>query len=419
MTESRHFDVLVVGAGPAGMAAAITAASGGAKVGIVDENPQPGGQIFRAKVGKLAPEVAKSVEKLAASGVELLNGLTIVDAPQPGVLMGATHKSMIILKYSKLILAVGARELFLPFPGWTLPNVMGIGGLQALVKSGLDVRGKRIVLSGSGPLLIAVGAYLKEYGAEVMAIVEQASTANLARFAAGMAKYPSKIKQGTPLIFGVGRLIQRGAWVESAHGKDKLESVKLNKSVGSIQCEYLGCSFGFVPNLELPMLIGCQVVDGFVKVDSLQNTSIANVFCAGEPTGIGGIELSVVEGKIAGFTASGHTERAQVLMPEKQKWQAFSRALDQAFALREELRGLVEPETIVCRCEDVRHRQLKGYDCGREAKLHTRCGMGPCQGRVCGASTRFLYGWEHGTVRPPLVPVPLAGLANEEQGKTK
>lgn len=419
MPEAFHFDILVVGAGPAGIEAAIAAASTGASVGIVDENPQPGGQIYRAKVGKLAPEVAKRIQGIETRGVKVLRSVTIFDAPEPGILIGATQNAVISLSYQKLILAVGARELFLPFPGWTLPNVMGVGGLQALVKSGLNVRGKRVVVAGSGPLLIAVGSYLKDYGAEVMAIVEQASTANLARFAAGMAKYPSKIKQGAPLILGVGRLIQRGAWVESASGKDKLESVKLNKSIGNIQCDYLACSFGFVPNLELPMLLGCQVVNGFVKVDRSQATSVPGIFCVGEPTGIGGLELSVVEGKVAGFSAIGKPDLAKELMLEKQKWQAFARELDQTFALRDELKSLVKPETVVCRCEDVRHSQLMGYDESRSAKLHTRCGMGPCQGRICGASTRFLYGWEHGSVRPPLIPVPLTGLVNGDSSISK
>jgi len=413
MVETSTFDVLIIGAGPAGIAAALSASTNGVKVGLIDENAVPGGQIYRSSGGQPHPEVRGQVLELASKGVSLFSGTTIVDAPEPGVLVGMTADGTQRFEAKQIILAVGARELFIPFPGWTLPNVMGVGGIQALVKSGLDVRGKRIVVAGSGPLLIAVGAYLKQHGAHVMAIAEQASTAKLASFTLTLARYPSKLKQGASLLVGIGRLLQRDAWVERADGTDKLESVKLNKSPGHIQCDYLACSFGFVPNIELPMLIGCAVRDGFVKVDEMQRTSVPNVFCVGEPTGIGGIDMSVVEGKIAGFAATGQADKARSMFAERQRWQYFADELDKAFALRPELKALAEAETVVCRCEDIRRQHLSHWDCGREAKLHTRCGMGPCQGRICGPATQYLFGWEHGTVRPPLVPTPLAGLETQ------
>ncbi len=247
-----------------------------------------------------------------------------------------------------------------------------------------------------------------------MAIVEQASTANLANFTLTLARYPSKLKQGATMVCGIGRLIQRGAWVERAEGYGKVESVKLNRSSGIIQCDYLACAFGFMPNLELPSLLGCQIVNGFVKVDELQATSVANVLCAGEPTGIGGIELSSVEGKIAGYAATGQFDRARLFFAERQRWRQFAQELERTFALRKELKSLATPETVICRCEDVKRQNLGCLESGRAAKLHTRCGMGPCQGRICGPATRFLFGWEHGTVRPPLVPTPLSGLESKE-----
>lgn len=418
MSDVLRFDILVVGAGPAGLAAALAASESGAKVGLVDENLLPGGQIYRASGGKLNPAVSGQVEALTAAGVQICGGLSVFDALEPGSLRALGKRGVVRLDYQKLILAVGARELFLPFPGWTLPNVMGVGGLQALVKSGLDVEGKRIVVAGSGPLLIAVGAYLKDHGAKVVCIAEQAGTANLAKFLTSLLKVPSKISQGVGLMSQVGSLIKRGTWVERADGKHKLESVKLNNSHASIPCDYLACAFGFVPNVELPLLLGCALADGFVKVDDLQLTTVDSVYCAGEPTGIGGIDLSIVEGKIAGYSSSHQPEKAGALVRERTKWQAFATALDRTFAPRPELKALATPETVVCRCEDVKLEQLAGWESSRSAKLHTRCGMGPCQGRICGPATRFLYGWDQGTVRSPLIPTPMSALdAETERGR--
>jgi len=415
MSEDLRFDVLVVGAGPAGLAAALAASESGAKVGLVDENLLPGGQIYRASDGKLNAAVVPQVEALTTSRVQVLSGLSVFDAPEPGSLRALGKNGVVRLEYQKLILAVGARELFLPFPGWTLPNVMGVGGLQALVKSGLNVEGKRIVVAGSGPLLIAVGAYLKDHCAKVVCIAEQASTANLAKFLTSLLKVPSKISQGVGLMSQVGSLLKRGTWVERADGKHKLESVKLNNSHSAVPCDYLACAFGFVPNIELPLLLGCTLSEGFVKVDDLQLTSVESVYCAGEPTGIGGIDLSIVEGKISGYSATHQLEKAGALFKERDKWQAFAKALDRTFAPRAELKALATPETVICRCEDVKLDQLAGWESSRSAKLHTRCGMGPCQGRICGPATRFLYGWDQGSVRSPLIPTPISALESSEE----
>lgn len=407
----QHFEVLVAGAGPAGLAAALAASSSGKQTGLLDENGCPGGQIYRATKGEPSAEMRKQIRDLQANGVAILGGTTVIDAPAPGTLIGISPAGPATFGYDRLILATGARELFLPFPGWTLPNVMGVGGLQAMVKSGMQIAGKRVVISGSGPLLLAVAAYLRKHGARVLAIAEQASAASLARFTAHLIRAcPSKLGQGAVLSFGAGRLLQCGSWVESAGGNSQLEAVKLNRSPGQTQCDYLACAFGFVPNLELPILLDCALDQGFVKVDQWQETSLPGVFCAGEPTGIGGVELSVVEGEIAGYAAIGQRYRAAALCAERSRRRLFAREMARAFALRPEIKALATTDTVVCRCEDVRFGQLSNWESGRAAKLHTRCGMGSCQGRICGPATQELFGWEHGTVRPPLTPAPLCGL---------
>jgi hypothetical protein len=148
-----------------------------------------------------------------------------------------------------------------------------------------------------------------------------------------------------------------------------------------------------------------------VQVDDFQQTSVPGVFCVGEPTGIGGLELSLVEGQIAGLAAAGQDRSARQLFRTRAKLHKFVRALHRAFALRHELRSLPRAETIVCRCEDVTYVRLARYASWRTAKLQTRCGMGPCQGRVCGPATQFFFRWSPASVRPPVFPVCFDSLA--------
>ncbi len=169
----------------------------------------------------------------------------------------------------------------------------------------------------------------------------------------------------------------------------------------TVPCDYLACGFHLVPNIELPLLLGCQIQNSSVHIDDFQRTTVADVFCAGEPTGIGGVELSLVEGEIAGLTAAGRIAEASSLFGKREKLRRFARSLGRAFPLRPELHRLPAPETIVCRCEDVRYSNLREHTGWRDAKLQTRCGMGPCQGRICGPATQFLFKWNPDSVRPP------------------
>ena len=151
-------------------------------VGLVDDNFSPGGQIWRAGIEGSNPQATEWIKRLQVAQVVKLCGVRIFHQPETGVLLGETKNEICELRYDKLILATGARERFLPFPGWTLPNVMGAGGLQAMVKSGLYIHGKRVIVAGTGPLLLAVAAYLRKHGAEIAILCEQTSWSSLARF---------------------------------------------------------------------------------------------------------------------------------------------------------------------------------------------------------------------------------------------
>ncbi len=417
-----RFDVVVGGAGPGGMAAATVAAEAGRRVCLLDDNAAPGGQIwrgFRAETARKYPHGSAFLDwitRLRETKCAVWNGWQAVDCPRAGVLRLERNGEGRNLEFGRLIVATGARERFLPFPGWTLPGVMGAGGLQAMVKAGLDPQDKRVVVAGSGPLLLAVAAGLAGAGARIVGIYEQAPFAQLAGFGLTLLGHPGKLLEGARYrLKTLGAPYRTGSWVVRAGGRGRVESVTVTsgRKQWNVACDWLACGFHLAPNLELPRLLGCRVDRGYVAVDEMRQTSVPGVACVGELTGIGGLDKALVEGQIAGWAAAGREAEARALEPRLQKLQRFAVRLDRAFALRPELRRLAHAETLVCRCEDVEYAALKGCATWREAKLHSRCGMGACQGRVCGAAAEFLFGWEISGARPPLFPATVSTLATE------
>jgi hypothetical protein len=269
--------------------------------------------------------------------------------------------------------------------------VFGVGGLQALAKSGLPLRGKRIVVAGSGPLLLAGAAYFRKYGADVLLIAEQADIASVARLGFRLLRWPGKVRDALSLQTALLGVPQRhGCWIEAAEGKHRLQRLHLRHGQKrfSIDADYAAVAWGLVANSELADLLGCP--------------SIAAT---------GGAEVSMVEGEIAGLIASGRKDLAKKLKPRRENAHRFAREMERCFALRPEIRELPRPDTIVCRCEDVPFSGLQAFNSFRAAKLHTRCGMGPCQGRICRPAAGFLFGWQDQSVRPPIFPTRVGTLA--------
>lgn len=417
----KQFDVLIIGGGPAGIAAAASAAESGLRVGMVDDNPRLGGQIWRAGNTDTSSPAAEWARKLNDLKVEVIHEARVFQLLAPQTLLAEEQKDIYELGYKKLILATGARERFLPFPGWTIPNVMGAGGLQAMVKSGLPIAGERVVIAGTGPLLLAVAAYLRKHGALISLLCEQASLSSLVKFSSWLLRQPAKMAQALSLRKNLaGVPFALNSWVIEARGQKTLESVTILRDgkTETIPCDYLACGFHLVPNIELALLIGCRIKNGSVEVDELQQTTVPNIFCAGEPTGIGGLDASLLEGKIAGYAAAGQSERAKPFLRQRDKQRQFASALERTYRLRSELKDLVKQDTIVCRCEDVAFGRLKQQNSWREAKLYTRCGMGPCQGRVCGPATEFLFHWNPESTRPPISPVRFESLLTISNSST-
>ncbi|WP_347505268.1 FAD/NAD(P)-binding oxidoreductase [Pseudomonas anguilliseptica] len=364
-------DILIIGAGPAGMAAALAAAPSGARIALLDDNPLPGGQIWRDGAQAQLPDGAKRYrQRIAAqSNIELLSSARVIAQAGPKALLVEAPQRGWVIEYHKLILCTGARELLLPFPGWTLPGVTGDGGLQALIKGGLPVAGERVVIAGSGPLLL-----------QAFSLWHRGYRAN--------------------------------SHVIEARGDNHLQAVRLsiNGRIKEIACERLACGFGLIPNTQLGQALGCQITANAIAVDAWQASSLEGVYAAGECTGFAGSEKALVEGAIAGHAAVDEQAAAQRLWPQRERWQSFATALSDAFALGEEVQQLARPDTLICRCEDVPLAALAEHESWSQAKLASRCGMGACQGRICGAASQVLFGWQPPAPRPPFSPARIDSL---------
>ena len=425
--QDDRWDVLVIGGGPAGIAAATRAAECGRRVVLLDEGADVGGQIWRHRFGGPATREARTwLARLEASGATVIRGASVVDVVRRAdgafAVTAEAATGALFIDADAIVLATGARERFLPFPGWTLPGVIGVGAAQALLKSGASFRGKHVVIAGSGPLLLPVAHALTTDGASVRLVAEQARSRAVARFALGLFRHPATLVQaaryragffGTPYTFGT--------WVTAARGDGCVKEVDVTngRMTRTIACDLLCAAFGLVPNTELARLLGCDVGDGMVRVNADQQTSVHGIYCAGEPTGIGGVDLSLVEGEIAGMCSAGRPANARMLLSRRDRLRRDAAAMDGAFALRPELRRLARGDTILCRCEDVTFGAISASWTMRQAKLYTRAGMGACQGRICGTALEFLHGWHADTMRHPIEPTLYSTLTAEPATSTR
>jgi D-hydroxyproline dehydrogenase subunit alpha len=404
-----HAEVAIIGAGPAGIFAARAAATK-AQVILLDDNLHPGGQIWRRN----------SLLTTLPANVTLKTAVRVLGSSQERSLLLETPNGPTLLQYDRLILATGAREMFLPFKGWTLPNVIGAGALQALIKEGWNIRGKRIVIAGTGPLLLAVASLARKQGGKVLRILEQAPAHRVLTFACQTALYPSKAAQAIKLSSGAFGIYRTSAFVVEAIGNDQLTAVvyQIGQKRYQADCDIAAVGFGLVPNNELAVLLGCETTDGYVVVDNDQRTTVDKLFAAGEITGIGGVEKSMIEGEIAGLRSTGQS--ADHCWQRRSLSRKFVKLLEKSFRLSPALKNLVTEDTVLCRCEDVRFGEVNRFQNWRLAKLQRRIGMGPCQGRVCGPAFAFLCGneprnTEPVSVRPPVFATHLENLIPKEK----
>lgn len=445
-----RYDLAVIGAGPAGVAGALTASFAGLDVVLIDAAPRPGGQYFRhlpQGFNAQAPGAlhhgldgfTRQWETLRARADVLLgHKVWAVERAEGTVtvrcLEGDREERPRTVTARGLLIATGAHDRPLPFPGWDLPGVLTAGGAQALLKGNLVVAGRKVVVAGTGPFLLPVAAGLAGAGADVRGVYEANGRLGLARhplLAAG--------KAGEALGYGATlarhRVPYRGRHaVIAAHGEDALTHVTVARldsawrpvSTRTVECDTLAYGYGFVPQLELPVQLGCATradADGspVVTVDGGLRTSVPGVYAAGESTGVGGAVLAEVEGRIAGRSAAADLGRRVPPLPRlsrrRERLAAFAKALLEAYPVRPGWQGWLRDDTLVCRCEEVplsavREAQDLGATDARSVKLLARPGMGWCQGRMCGYAVACLAGEAPAAPRRPIAqPIRLGDLA--------
>lgn len=451
-------DLAIVGAGPAGLAAAVTAAGLGLRVTLLDAGERPGGQYYRHPapgLGAARPEALHHGWSAFASREAALRAhasagritylpqhhvwtVTPDPAGSPAWTLHAVagpDEAPATVRARTVLLATGAYERQLPFPGWTLPGVVGAGGAQAMLKGGLVLPGSRVVVAGSGPLLLAVAGSLAAAGACVPAVVEAAAYTGYAAHAPALLRNPGKLAEGatyggTLLRHGV-RLLTRHA-VTEAHGADRVEAVTVARldrdwrplpgTARRIPCDAVAVGHGLVPQLELATGLGCATrlsPDATValELDEQQRTSVPDVWSAGETGGIGGAQLALAEGEIAAHSIAGRRVPAR-LARTRTRLRAFAAAMAGAHRPGPGWTDWLRVDTDVCRCEEVPAGRIReavedlGARDARTVKLLTRAGMGWCQGRMCGPAVAALAGADPAPDRRPLsCPVPLRHLA--------
>ncbi|QUQ69796.1 FAD/NAD(P)-dependent oxidoreductase [Kutzneria sp. CA-103260] len=399
--------VVVVGAGPAGVNAAVTAARAGQDVLLIDSAPRIGGQYhrqsFRAKEIRVAHDRVRHLPETQVWAIEgnrlHLTGSRVVTA-------------------SKLILATGAYDRTLPFPGWDLPGVYTAGAAQAMAKGQGISLGRNVVVAGTGPFLLPVASSLLDVGAKVRVFEANSPSRDWLGEPKALIAGRSKLKELARYAKVAPYFRERSA-VIAAHGDDRVREVTVAKldadwnplQTKRIPVDAVCVGYGFVPQLELAISAGCRLRDGFVEVDAQQRTSVPWVFAAGEITGIGGAELAAHEGVIAGAAAAGTTSELTVD-------RRFAEALTRVYPIKPGWRSWLTDDTIICRCEKVTHHKLRaathrGTTATRAVKLTSRAGLGPCQGRICGATVADLLDLDPTTFarRPIATPIPLGDLA--------
>lgn len=472
---NQQVDLAVVGAGPAGLEAALIAAEAAATVTLIDSYPRPGGQYFKQLPASFKGndaslrqgEAAALLQRLDAANIQLLTDTVVWGAfPVPdhsGGWLLALHGPAAPprLQARALILATGTYERPIPLPGWTLPGVMTTGAAQTLLKHQRILPGRRVLLSGSGPLQLAVAAQLVDAGAEVVAVLEGTSVS----LWQGLQSLPALWGQWARLREGwsYGRILRRAGvplrtgWsVIEIHGKSEVEEAVIARLDGNwrpvpgseqaVRVDTLLLGYGFTSATQLSRLLGCDhdfrpAWGGWVpRRDENLQTTCPGVYAAGDGAGVGGAALARVEGRIAGLAAVRQVGRLTKpaaeaalarLQPVLARERRFAAMLGRLFTPGPGLYQLANAETIICRCEEVRLAEIRaavqnGAQTANEVKGLTRSGMGNCQGRMCGEWVARAIAAEAGwpgsdserieaagvfTVRPPIHPLPLGALA--------
>ena len=471
---AEPYDVLIVGGGPAGLAAASEAAAAGLTVCLVDERPTLGGQIFKQPgpgfrvtdpkaLGSDFLRGRELIEAAKRSGARLLLRTSAISIRETAVVVVEEGERAHTLSGRRVLIAPGAHDRPVVFPGWTLPGVITAGGAQTLVKTQRVLPGLSILFAGSGPLALAFPAQLRGYGANVTAVLEAgpppgardvmrllaAARGNTTLLRDAVAYRTALLRARVPLRY---RRI-----VVAAEGEGRVEQVvhaaadadwrPVAGSEERTEADALCLGYGFFPSIELLRLAGCDFAydedlgGPVVTVDEWQRTTQPGILAAGDGTGVAGSYVAVDQGRLAALgaaldlgalAAADASDRAAPLRRRLRQKQRFVAALRRLHRIGQGIYELSTPETIVCRCEEVTSAQLDeaiaATDDLNVVKTLTRTAMGLCQGRNCQRHVAATIARHHGrplaelpvaTPRPPVRPVPIGAIADaslEDEG---
>jgi NADPH-dependent 2,4-dienoyl-CoA reductase/sulfur reductase-like enzyme len=455
-------EALIVGMGPAGMAAAIELAKYGVQVAVVDENASPGGKVYRQSPSEFnLSDDASPPPSIHEAGQRLIDAFESIGKPckrySDTVVWGAfdddalsivRDNQIIPIKYKKLLLCEGAMERPLFFPGWTLPGIMTLGGVQKLVRQDRCLPGKRIFLAGCSPLLMPTAASIARAGGKVVAISDAVPLGHYSKLAFPLMKRKALLVEalGSLLkVFGTRIPTIRPSMVTCAMGDSRVEALRIagldraghpvEGQEQTFKADILGISDGFLPAARLARLLGCEHVYDRQqrcwkpKTDANFLTSKENVYIAGDSGGIAGREAAAIQGRLAAThlaaslnrLPSSEARRSSLgLENELARIMQYAKALNRAFSPARGLNGFMDRSTIVCRCEQVTVGDVidgieKGYRNINEIK-RTRVGMGLCQGRTCEWATAQIMLQQgipmeeigYFNLRPPLSPMPFS-----------
>ena len=461
--RTESFDLVVVGAGPAGMSAAIETARTGASVALVDENPAPGGNIYRRPprefvtpppaAGDRGSALRRDLDSLP---VHRFPETTVWGAFRPHVLEAVRGEEAFALEGRAVIVATGAYDRPFPVPGWTLPGVLTVGGAQTLLKGQRLLPGRRFLFAGTGPLLLVVASQYAEAGAEIVAVADASRTLSLAGQIPRLLSAPTLLRDGLRYRFSLLR--RRIDWLSRSllirvEGRGQVESASIvavdargRPRTGSerrFEVDTVCVGYGLVPSVELLQILGCalrydeRAACWIPQRNDDFETTVPSVYAVGDGAGVAGAVVAADEGRVAGLAVAkalgrmGAAEAEARQRPLRRRLRRFARfrtAMESVYGLPPHIMDRVTAETVVCRCEEVRRSEIDeaigdGARTTGQLKAWTRAGMGPCQGRMCSLPIAELLGCatdrcvaELGppSVRPPIKPVPIAALADSD-----
>jgi len=453
-----HYSLVIIGAGPAGLAAAVVAAEYGLAVALLDEQAAPGGQIYRAmesipteRAELLGAEYQRGRRLVSAfrdSGVDYFpntQAWSLNHRREIGLLRDSTPG---MITADQVLLASGAMERPIPFPGWTLPGVMNAGAGQILMKAHGIIPADGVVLAGSGPLLLLLAWQYLHVGVKMKAILDLTPVRNHLR---ALPHLPRALLAGHYLLKGMAykRDLKR-AGISTLHnvsgldakGKEQLESISFTHQgrQQTIETDMLLVHFGVIPHSHLSRAAGCEH-----NWDSSQQcwrpqrndwgqSSIDGILIAGDGAGIGGARTAEHDGRLAALQVVHLLGRIDLherdqLARNDRKWMReelhIRPFLEAFFHIPGKLLSIPDDNTIICRCEEVTAGEIRkavadGHSDSNQVKFLTRCGMGPCQGRQCADAVAHIVAAAGGQSidqgghyrgRPPVTPLTLGQLA--------